>query len=304
MISQCAYDRTDNDFTCLTKNELSKIVETFVGKVDTGATKQDLYNKIQTIPELQNKTDMELIREYNKKEGVVALVPVDILKPPKPEKYLSNLDIDMVFDQFSKKHPEFMSFGAVPYDFWNKPNGSWKKNCEKIFGFDLEKFIKGGKTKWGMVSNTEKSGSNGSHWVCLYFEINKDKKTAIIEYFDSIGTEQCRSMVSCSSSNIPVKINNFITHVQQNCAKYKYTCQMTTSKKQHQYGDNECGMYCIYYIMSRIQGKTLADMGTIPDGKMSYLRNFLFLGPHYCWKCKKYKKSIKPLLERWGNMKD
>jgi hypothetical protein len=38
----------------------------------------------------------------------------------------------------------------------------------------------------------------------------------------------------------------------------------------------------------------------IPDEKMTYLRNVLFRSPHYCWKCKKYKTSIAPLIKKWS----
>ena len=301
MILQCAYGRGDKGETCLNIKELQEMTESLGegGEQDDGrrkkSTKEELYKKL--LNHYGVKNDAELIKKYNSKSKKKIEVD-EILKPPTPGFYLSNTDIDMIFKQFANVHPEFMSYGGVPYDFWKKPEGSWKKNCDKIYGFDILKFVGGNKRIWGMVCNTSPSSHSGSHWVCMFFEVKGN--TAKLEYFDSIGTNECRSMVNCNKDNVPTEIMKFIDIVKENCKKNGYKFKFTFNKTQHQRGNNECGMYCIYYILNRIKKVEYNDVVDIPDEKMTYLRNVLFRSPHYCWECKKYKTSIVPLIKKWG----
>jgi len=293
MVLQCAYGRGDNDVTCLNNEELKQMQ-----KVKSSKPKKDIYKELLT--QYKAKNDIDLIKKYNMENSGKKINMDDVLKPSTPGFYLSNEDIDKIFHQFVIKHPEFMSYGGVPLDFWKRPNGSWKKNCDKIYGFDIKKFVNGGKRKWGMVANLDESNSEGSHWVCMYFVVNEKTKKAKLEYFDSIGTNECRSMVECTNQNIPKEIMKFIDIVKKNCEDNGYSFEFTFNKKQHQRGNNECGMYCIYYILNRIKNVPYSDISNIPDEKMTYLRNVLFKSPHYCWKCKKYKRSIEPLLKKHG----
>jgi hypothetical protein len=302
MVLQCAYGRKDDDITCLTLDELKEMASSLKNLTGKEGKKQ-LYKKLLDHNKVKN--DTELILKYKNFDIN------KILKPKKPGFYLSNTDIDIIFDQFAKVHPEFMSYGGVPYDFWEKPEGSWKKNCDKIYKFDIKKFIDGGKTKWGMVTNLSKSDSEGSHWVCMYFEVNPETNKAELEYFDSIGANTCRSMSKCVKITskkdpskvgyIPEKINEFIERVEYQCKEYckEYDFSVDFNKQQQQKGNNECGMYCIYYIYNRLLGKIYNDKDVIPDEKMTYLRNVLFKSPHYCNKCNKYKKSIKILQDKY-----
>lgn len=260
-------------------------------------TEDEIYDLLAKEYKTNNFIDM--VKEYNKKNNNKINIK-KVLKPSTPGFYLSNSDIDDIFDQFANVHEDFMSYGAVPYDFWKRPEGSWKKNCDKIYGFSIEKFVEGGKRKWGMVCNTQTSNKGGSHWVCMYFECDPKTKKATLEYFDSIGTKQCRSDVKCTKENIPTEIKKFTDHVEEDCKKHGYDFKFTYNKKQHQQGNNECGMYCVYYIYNRILGADYSDLTNVPDEKMTYLRHVLFLSPEYCWKCKKYKKELKPLMDKYS----
>ena len=48
--------------------------------------------------------------------------------------------------------------------------------------------------------------------------------------------------------------------------------------KRHQYGDSECGMYCLYVIIQMIKGVKFANLmkHKIPDEKMLKLRKKYF----------------------------
>lgn len=295
MLSQCAYGRNNKNETCLNKKELMLIATKFNIKVSGNINK--IYNNL--LNDLNVKDDIEMINKYNKKSKEKIDIN-NVMKPPTPGFYLSNIDIDRIMKQFANAHSNFMSYGAVPYDFWKRPDGSWKKNCDKIYGFDLIKFINGKKEKWGLICNTSPSSSSGSHWVCMFFEADTKRKKAKLEYFDSIGTEQCRSMVDCTNNNIPTEIMKFINIVKDNCEKNGYDFEFKYNYRQQQKGNNECGMYCIYYILNRIQGVEYDEKHELPDKKMTYLRHVLFRSPHYCWNCKKYKKEIKKDMDKWG----
>ena len=46
----------------------------------------------------------------------------------------------------------------------------------------------------------------------------------------------------------------------------------------HQKGNNECGVYSLYFIIERLMGTTFADLSRkrIPDNKMNRFRRFLY----------------------------
>lgn len=290
MVLQCSYGRSDDNISCLNKKELDKMAKK--AGITISGNKEKIYKAL--LNHYNAKNDLELIKK-NKEFNIN-----NVLKPPTPGFYLSNTEIDSIFKQFSDTHSEFMSYGGVPYDFWKRPSGSWENNCDKIYNFDIKKFENGGKRKWGMITNLSNSNHSGSHWVCMYFELNVKNKTSVLEYFDSIGTNKCRSNVVCTKENIPVEIMKFINIIKKNCEDNGYKFKFTFNEKQHQKENNECGMYCIYYIMNRIKGEKYSDMTDIPDEKMTYLRSVLFRSPHYCWDCKKYKKSIIPLIKKYS----
>jgi hypothetical protein len=286
---QCAYGRNNKNTTCFTTRELKKIGKKL--KIDTkNKSKKIIYKQIKIKLNAQN--DQDIINSMN-------IDRHEILPPLPPGYLLNNKEIDNILKQFENVHTNFKSYGAVPYDFWNKPSGSWNKNCINIYEFNFKEFIKN-KNCWGMVTNLDDHDKGGSHWVCLFLCIDKINKKTTLEYFDSIGTNQCRSMVKCDIDNIPTKIKSFIEFIKIECNTNNYSFSYIFNKKQHQKGNNECGMYCIYYILNRVNGYPYKDEYNIPDEKMTYLRDILFISKHYCWKCKKFKKEIKELRNKYG----
>lgn len=137
---------------------------------------------------------------------------------------------------------------------------------------------------FGTVFNTSRGG--GSHWVAVFFKRNlpnnsavpppphrrerKKKKTRqeVLEYFDSFGN----SVASAIEPFIKVLLDSLI-EVSGNSWVLK------ESKKKHQHGAVECGMYSLYYILQRLKGNTMEKINSrrrISDSEMRRFRELVF----------------------------
>jgi hypothetical protein len=81
------------------------------------------------------------------------------------------------------------------------------------------------KYPYSLVANTDRQGTVGEHWVCIFV---KNKNDA--EYFDSLGEN--------ANSDISKYLSNF-ENVKQN----RYKIQLPFS--------DSCGYYCIYFILNK-----------------------------------------------------
>lgn len=272
---QCAYGR-DNKKSCLTNDELKPIANKLNIRGD-----DNMYDKI--LKKINGSTDLDIIETFELNKDI-------IMKPPTPGYYLSNVEIDTILTQFANKHTNFKSFGAIPYDFKNTPDGSWKKNCKKIMDFNPATFHNN--ASWGTVINLDPHYEKGSHWVCMY--LTKHSDTIKLEYFDSVGTLECRSMVECDKNNLPTEIREFVERIKKRSKEHGLNFEFSQNTNQHQTKFNECGMYCLYYIMNRLNDIEYSDAyDRIPDDRMTYLRSILFMSDGYCWDCGKFKRSTK-----------
>jgi hypothetical protein len=273
---QCAYGRENGTFTCLNDTELKQAASKL--RIDTkNKSKQEIYDEIKRLS--NTDTDTEII-EHSK------LSKKNILKPDAPGFYLSNSDIDDVMYQYERMHKAFTSFGAVPYDFKDSPSGGWYKNCVDLKRLDPASMKN---KQWAFVVNLDPSIKPGSHWVCVFVS-NKNNKALHVEYFDSISTQKCRSMVTCTEDNVPSNIHDYVDRLERDNPSMKVT--LTHNKTQHQRKNNECGMYCLYYVLNRVNGVEYHDdIPEISDDSMTKLRDVLFMASNVCTKCNKPKKS-------------
>lgn len=160
--------------------------------------------------------------------------------------WLSNKDIDFVVKQYEKRNTNFKYIGAHPADY-----------------FDITKWdITDLQTKdlIGIVFNLDTHDQPGSHWVCLM--IDNIKQT--IEYFDSAG-------------EAPTKyIKYFIKKLLKTKQFRDYTFKR--NKKIHQKENSECGIYCLNYIIERLNGKSFDDISNniIVDDLMNKMRDVFF----------------------------
>jgi hypothetical protein len=199
----------------------------------TVCTKEDCWLDVIESPEERKKLDKYLFVPVQPNEW-----------KQNPNTWLSNYDIIAVLKQYEETHPNFKLIGPTPIDFDETPqdmNGEcvWKDLCT----FDAESFIKQGKTKLGIVFNLDKHNQPGSHWVSLFVDFDEE----FIFYMDSAGEK------------IPQPIMKLVKRIQEQGAALVPPKQKKFYQNypiEHQYGNTECGMYSLFFIITMLTGKT------------------------------------------------
>ena len=152
--------------------------------------------------------------------------------------WLSSLDIKKVMKQYEAKYSDFSFFGPSPIDFDENIGTTcvWPELCH----LNIKNLIKNKKYKLGFVFNTDKHYQSGSHWIAMYIDL-KSKK---IFYFDSNGNP------------MPIQIKAFISKIEDQCKKLKLKMKVDSNEGfRHQESNTECGMYCLYFIISLLEKK-------------------------------------------------
>lgn len=176
-----------------------------------------------------------------------------------PFEWLSTTDIKRVMKQYEKKYPSFLFMGPVPSDCPSEITCS-------LSGIEVEVLINRlGKTKLGVIYNLDKHDDPGSHWVATYFDFKK----GIILYFDSVGLPP------------PKLIMNFLKKMKKSCEDYyinnldiKKNIDIYVNTTRFQFGDSECGIFSMHFIISNLKGDNIHKMekSEINDRIMNKLR--------------------------------
>ena len=189
-----------------------------------------------------------------------------------PSEWLSNYDIFNVARQYEETYPHFKFLGPTMIDFDARPKDMAGKCVEEdLCNFELNRYLKKGKNKIGIVFNLDTHDKNGSHWVSMFIDV----PNRFIFFFDSAG------------GGIPKEVKVLIQRIQkQSSAKLRL---YTNGRFQHQYGNNECGMYSLFFIITMLTEKTefTGKLATkdriqlflkkrIPDKVMFDYRDFYF----------------------------
>lgn len=170
---------------------------------------------------------------------------------PKFEKgtheWLSTTDIEYVMQQYEDVFPDFVFIGVFPSDHF------------KLYAedFPYEAFTEYKSS--AIVFNQDESHQGGSHWVCMFFTHPRGR-VETIEHFDSTGDAPIRNLAQ------------FMKH------PFFSGAHVEISQFKHQRGDNECGMYCMFYILMRLHGNSFDDINSrrISDTEMNRYRRELF----------------------------
>lgn len=162
-----------------------------------------------------------------------------------PNEWLSNYDIFNVLTQWEEAYPEFEFIGPTFIDF-DAPREGANGQCveRELCKFSLEEQIRAGRKKVAIVFNLDKHTQSGSHWVSLWVDI-EDK---FIFYFDSAG------------SKIPTEIERLVARIREQGMNIKRRPIRfhfyENYPMEHQYGNTECGMYSIFFIITMLSGHT------------------------------------------------
>lgn len=176
--------------------------------------------------------------------------------------WLSSVDIENVMKQYEDKYPQFAFLGPSPIDFdAQKMYGEcvWEELCH----FNLMDMLKKHKKKIGVVFNLDEHWKDGSHWVSLFIDV----PTKQICYFDSGGDD------------VPKEVTKFVKRIQHQGKELGIDFKFHKNYPfEHQMEDTECGIYCIYFIVSMIQNpnfKRFKDK-RITDKEMEKYRHVYF----------------------------
>lgn len=173
------------------------------------------------------------------------------LKPKgtkKKDGWLTTNEIDYVMQQYAVVYPNFKYIGCFPSDhFILSPS--------KFPSEQLDEYKQA-----ALVFNLDASHQKGSHWVAIFFDVDEQTRKRRVEYFDPTGAAPNKN------------IKRFLDD------DYFIDSDVVINKKVHQRGNNECGVYSLFYILERLKGKSMDDINSqrIPDAEMNRFRSFLF----------------------------
>lgn len=158
-----------------------------------------------------------------------------------PNEWLSSIDIMKVMKQYEKAYKCFDFIGPSPIDF-DKRKLYGECVWDELCNFSLEEQIKKGKTKIGIVFNTDPHNKPGQHWISMFINIKKKH----IFFFDSTGDKPVPEIIKLvdrikeQGLNLTPKI------------VFKYD---SNEGVEHQYGNTECGIYSLFFIVHMLEDK-------------------------------------------------
>jgi hypothetical protein len=271
---RCSPERKEKDYTCYSDDSLLKLRNYWNArhpdKRINGVDPREIWNELRN--NMINTCNIEScwLRQKFVKEKIDKELLEFTFAPKSPEswkqnshEWLSSTDIEKVMKQYEHTYPSFSFIGPSPIDFDSlKIYGQcvWEELCN----FNLYNYLNDGKTKIGIIFNTDPHYKSGSHWIALF--INVQKK--YIYYFDSNGNE------------IPNEIKKLTDRIklQGNTLGIEFKL-MSNYKFEHQRTQSECGMYVLYFIIQLITNqKDITSFGKvrIPDEEVYKLRHEYF----------------------------
>jgi len=184
------------------------------------------------LNEIKDKHTREKLDEY-----IFAPDLSDDMKKDKSA-WLSNYDIFEVLHQYETSHKHFKVIGPTPIDFDSRPK-DMNEQCvwEELCNFSLRRLIEQKKTKLGIVFNLDKHDQGGSHWVSMFVDIEHH----FIFYLDSAGEE-----IQPEIKVLKDRMRKQAKELGMNFRFYQ------NHPFEHQMGENECGMYALFFIITML----------------------------------------------------
>ena len=252
----CAPNREGNKLTCFTFEELKKMAHAY-NKICINSqkikinnqSKNKLWHNIKNA--LKNKCNNEICwldQDFTKNPEIRKIIK-EAFRPKMPTAWKQNMtkwfdtdNINYVMKQYENKYPDFMFIGSLPLDC--TINGNLQCPLTK---FDINKMHKYGVNKVGIIYNLDKSYQSGSHWMACYIKIGK--KNGNIDFYDSY------------ASDPPYEIKNLMQRIQKDLLDGSgIKMKINVNKKRFQYDFFNCGIYSMFFIIKRLEGKTMGQI--------------------------------------------
>jgi hypothetical protein len=266
----CSPENKSKDYTCYSDKDLQKLRDMWnarhpdrpIKETDSKQIWDILKNYYINICNKESCWIRQMTKNTNlEKELLDAFAPESPKEWKKnPNEWLSSLDILEVMNQYEKKYKCFDFIGPSPIDYdTHKLNGEcvWEELCH----FNLQKQIKNGYTKIGVIFNTDPHYKGGQHWISLF--INIKKKT--IFFFDSAGDA------------IPSQIKKFVDTVIEQGSKLTNPIHFKFDQNypvEHQYDNTECGIYSLFFIVHMLEEKITGNYLKTHILKDKYMEKF------------------------------
>jgi hypothetical protein len=259
-----------NNFSCYTSSSLYKLRDKWNArhpdvKINTNDTKEIHQLLTNYLSNVCNKESCWL--KQTRDFGNVESDFVDSFAPESPKEWknnptewLTSVDIMNVMKQYEKAYKCFDFIGPSPIDF-DKRKMYGECVWEELCNFNLEQQIKKGKTKVGIIFNTDPHNKPGEHWVSMFIDIKKGK----ISFFDSVGNK------------IPKQIMVLVKRIQaqgQNMTPKMNIKFDQNYPVEHQYGNTECGIYSLFFIVHMLEDKITEEYLKTHILKDEYMTNF------------------------------
>jgi hypothetical protein len=259
-----------NDYSCYSNTSLIKLRDHWNArhpdvKINSNSPKE-IHNKlVEYLKDICNNEACWL-----KQKGVFGNIESDLAdsfapeSPPEwkknPNEWLSSVDIMKVMKQYEKAYKCFDFMGPTPINFDTKKlygECVWEELCK----FDLQHLIKKRKTKIGIIFNTDPDYKPGQHWISLFINIKKKK----IFFFDSTGDPA------------PTEVMELVKRIKEQGLNLKKPIKFEFDSNEgieHQYGNTECGIYSIYFIVHMLEDKMTEDYIKTHILKDEYMEKF------------------------------
>lgn len=257
-----------NDFTCYTDKDLYKLRDLWNARhpdvqIMTNDPKEIHKTLTKYMINVCSKESCWLKQNFLDNKTVKELTESFAPESPRewktnPNEWLSSVDIMKVMKQYEKAYKCFDFIGPSPIDFDTKMlygECVWEELCN----FSLSEQIKKGKTKIGIIFNTDPHDKPGQHWISMFINIKKKK----IFFFDSVGDK--------APKQVMVLINRIIKQGKKLNINMKFD---QNHPVEHQYGDTECGIYSLFFISHMLEDKFTEHYMKTHILKDNYMQKF------------------------------
>jgi len=268
---QCSPDpEKKKDYTCLDDPTLFKLKDLWNArhpdvKIESKLPKE-IWSKLKEyLKSICNKESCWLKQNFVEgkldtelRDSFAPKSPADWKK--NPNEWLSSVDILDVMKQYEKAYKCFEFMGPTPIDFDTKMMGDqcvWTELCK----FNLQEQINSGKTKIGIIFNTDKHTGGGKHWFSLFINIKKGE----IFFYDSAG--------DMAGKEIQALIDRVIEQGKQLNKPIIFKMD-SNYPVEHQMGTTECGVYSLYFIVHMLEDKLTGHYLKTHKIKDKYMQQF------------------------------
>jgi hypothetical protein len=256
-----------NKFSCYTDEALIKLRDLWNARhrdapIQTDDTKQihgELSRRMRDVCNQESCWLKQSFADESKNELKQSFAPESPAEwTTKPNMWLTSTDINKVMKQYEKAYKCFDFIGPSPIDF-DKRRAHGVCVWDELCNFSLDQQIKRGKTKIGIILNTDPHDQPGEHWISMFINI----KTRRIFFFDSAG------------DTAPDEVKVFVKRVQEQGTLLNMEMEYDENHPtEHQYGDTECGIYSLFFIVYMLRDKLTSKYLKTHVLKDKYMEQF------------------------------